>query len=60
MPKSVLIGEIEGFVRVVQEQDAIQIGEDEFDVEFLAEWVSNNLPAEGQYVRIIVMAFPGA
>lgn len=58
MAKSILIGEIEGRVRIVQEQDAIQTGDDEFDVEFLEDWISNNLPAEGQYVRIVIMVFP--
>jgi len=60
MPKALLVGEIEGRVRIQQEQDAIQVGDDEFDTVFLSDWVSNNLPAEGQYVRIVIMAFPGA
>jgi len=58
MPKSILVGEIEGKVKIVQQQNAIQVGKDEFDIEFLDEWVDNNLPPEGQHVRIVIMVFP--
>ncbi len=57
--KGLTVGEIEGrYIGELNGEPSIKVGDDEDDIEYVTDWVRNNLPSEGIYVRIVVMSFP--
>lgn len=57
--RELLVGAIEG--RVVELRDGstlISVNDSEDDWEDVCDWIVNNLPNHGTYVRIVVMTFP--
>ncbi len=57
--KGLTVGEIEGrYIGELNGEPSIKVGDDEDDIEYVTDWVKNNLPPKGIYVRIVVMSFP--
>lgn len=59
MPKNILVAQIEGKVIYLNDEPSLKVrGDDNGEyIEYLSTWIDDNLPAEGQYVRIEIMVF---
>jgi hypothetical protein len=59
MPAGLLVGEIEGkVIEKLNNEVCILVDGNEDDIEYVSDWIVNNCPQPGTYVRIIVMSFP--
>lgn len=58
MPAGLLVGEIEGrVIENLNNEVCIIVNDNEDDIEYVSDWIVNNCPAKGTYVRIVVMSF---
>lgn len=60
MSKALLVSSLEGrVIEKLNNECCIKVSDDEDDIEYVSDWIVNNLPQAGVYVRIEVMSFPG-